>query len=152
MGKEWSFRLSRRLWGGMKNELPYKSLRGRLIWAGILQLITKLKSNSSWDIILWNPWKIHTLLSQGLPPCFENTAPKNAYELKFSGYYLLHHSCFSTVFMFPKNLQLSFTVKFLFLAKRPSKLVIWKYNCKNYVKKMSWFLLQVTAVSKTLLY
>ena len=30
MGKECCLRLSRRLWGGMKNELPKKRLRGRL--------------------------------------------------------------------------------------------------------------------------
>ena len=30
LGKEYRLRLSRRLWGGMKNELPRKRLRGRL--------------------------------------------------------------------------------------------------------------------------
>ena len=30
LGKEYCSRLSRRLWGGMKNELLYKRLRGRL--------------------------------------------------------------------------------------------------------------------------
>ena len=40
MGKECCFRLSRRLWGGMKNELPRKRLRGRLD-SQLLRLLNK---------------------------------------------------------------------------------------------------------------
>ena len=41
MGRECCLRLSRRLWGGMKNELPKESLRGRLCFSVLGTVLPK---------------------------------------------------------------------------------------------------------------
>ena len=101
-------------------------------WAGILHLVTNLKSYASWDVILWSPFKIHAFFSWGLPPCVENTQHQKLHMNWNSFGYLLNHSGLSTVFMFPKDSQQSITLKILFLAVR-------RKTVKNYdiiVKKM----------------
>ena len=58
LGKECHLRLSRRLWGGMKNELPWKRLRGRLFlltnkinWRCIAETDETLEGNYATDFL-----------------------------------------------------------------------------------------------------
>ena len=105
-------------------------------WAGILHLVTKLKSYASWDVILWNPFKIHAFFSWGLPPCVENTQHQKLHmNWNSVGYYLLNHSCLSTVFLSPKDSQQSIPLKILFLAVRRKLYKLW-HNREEKRKKL----------------